>query len=214
MSDNPKIGRNLEPAILSEAGLDPLDPAAYLAGIRKYAEGQTSEAIRWYLKRKGPLSLISKFLRFAAIVAGTIGGLLPLLPDPLMAAYFGEVVQTVNGQLGYVFLALAGAFVLSDNVFGVSSKWMRYMTTVMALKRHQAEFEMEWAKLLLQNDETQASTDRQNKMLDLLMGFRRNVVNEIEQETLAWVAEFKSNMALLEKQARSRLQLETGKASG
>jgi len=86
----------------------------------------TTQAINWYLKRKGPISSISKILRIAAILTGTIGGLLPLLHAPLLAAFFGQEVQNLNGQLGYVFLALAGAFVLADKVFGVSSKWMRY----------------------------------------------------------------------------------------
>ena len=81
----------------------------------------TTQAINWYLKRKGPISSISKILRIAAILTGTIGGLLPLLHAPLLAAFFGQEVQNLNGQLGYVFLALAGAFVLADKVFGVSS---------------------------------------------------------------------------------------------
>jgi hypothetical protein len=218
MSDNPKIGRNLEPAILSDMSLNPSDQAAYLEGIRKYAEGQTTQAINWYLKRKGPISLISKGLRFAAIVLGTIGGLLPLLPAPLMAAWLGPEAPNANAQFGYVFLALAGAFVLSDKLFGVSSNWMRYMTTVMALKRHQAEFEMDWARLLLDVEGNQPSADQQKNMLDRLTDFRLKVVGEMEQETHAWVAEFKSNLAQLEQQARSRLQPEarkdTGKGSG
>jgi hypothetical protein len=213
VSDKPEVSRNLEPAILSEMGLDPSDPAAYLEGIRKYAEGQTTQATIWYLKRKGPISLISKILRIAAILTGTIGGLLPLLPAPLLAACFGQDVQNLNGQLGYVFLALAGAFVLSDKVFGVSSKWMRYMTTVMALKRHQAEFEMDWAKLLLESQGNPLSTEQQTGMIDLLTRFRLKVVGEIEQETHTWVAEFKSNLALLEQQAKNRLPPKAGKNS-
>jgi hypothetical protein len=126
MSDKPKIGRNLEPAILSDMSLNPSDPAAYLEGIRKYAEGQTTQAINWCLKRKGPISLISNGLRFAAIVLGTIGGLFPLLPATLMAAWLGPAAQNANAQFGYVFLALAGAFVLSDKLFGVytSRTWV------------------------------------------------------------------------------------------
>jgi len=95
-----------------------------------------------------------------------------LLPGPLLAAFFGQDVQDLNGRLSYVFLALAGVFVLADKVFGVSSKWMRYMTTVMALKRHQAEFEMDWAKLLLESQGNPLSAEQQTGMIDLLTRFR------------------------------------------
>jgi hypothetical protein len=91
---------------------------------------------------------------------------------------------------------------------------MRYMTTVMALKRHQAEFEIDWARLLLDVEGNQPSADQQKNMLDRLTVFRLKVVGEMEQETHAWVAEFKSNLAQLEQQAKSRLQLNAGKDTG
>ena len=103
---------------------------------------------------------------------------------------------------------------LSDKLFGVSSNWMRYMTTVMALKRHQAEFEMDWARLMLKVEGNQPSADQQKSMLDRLTDFRLKVVGEMEQETHAWVAEFKSNLAQLEQQAKSHLQPNAGKGKG
>ena len=211
MSEDPKISRNLEPATLGDLALDPLDQVAYRDGIRRYAEDQTTHAIGWYLKRKGLISKISKGLRIAAIVLGTPGGLFPLLPVPLMAAWLGPEAQNLNGQIGYVFLALAGAFVLSDKLFGVFSNWMRYVTTVMALKRYQAKFQMAWAKLLLEVQGNQPTADQQKSMLDRLTSFRLKVVGEMEQKTQTWVAEFKSNLAQLERQARDRLQPDTGK---
>jgi hypothetical protein len=70
------------------------------------------------------------------------------------------------------------------------------------------------AVIWLVTEGNQLSAEQQKGMLDRMTKFRRDVVGEIEQETHAWVSEFKSNLAQLEQQARNRLQPETGKGSG
>jgi hypothetical protein len=193
------LAHNLNPEILGDLNPDPARPAECLLQLRRYVESRTTDAIVWYLARKGPVARWSKVLRLSAIVLATAGAVLPLIGGtPLLDGTNGLLA----GKYGYVFLALSGATVLLDRLFGLSSRWMRYMTTAMALQRRLAEFEMDWAASWLEVVDQHPTQDQRQQLVGLVRAFRFAVVDELEQETRVWVAEFQSGMAQLERQAR------------
>ena len=97
------------------------DTESALAKLYRYAEGRAIEATDWYLQDKRGKRIWSRGLRLLAILLVTAGALQPLLdaaaPGPSRTAW------------GYVLLALAAACIGLDRFFGLSSGWMRSMTT-------------------------------------------------------------------------------------
>ena len=113
------------------------DTEAALTQLYRYAEGRAIEATDWYLQDKRGKRIWSRGLRLLAIVLVTAGGLQPLLdaaaPGPSRTAW------------GYVLLALAAACIGLDRFFGISSGWMRSMTTAQALERRLEQLQYDWA---------------------------------------------------------------------
>ena len=113
------------------------DTEAALTQLYRYAEGRAIEATDWYLQDKRGKRIWSRGLRLLAILLVTAGGLQPLLdaaaPGPSRTAW------------GYVLLALAAACIGFDRFFGLSSGWMRSMTTAQALERRLEQLQYDWA---------------------------------------------------------------------
>lgn len=184
--------------------LDPAKPAEYLSNLRKFAEDKAHEAIDWYMHRRRKIAFWSKALRMAAIVSASIGAILPLLQaTPLLSGWLGGQLQTAAGELGYLFLALGGSFVVADKLFGVSTRWMRFITTAQALEHHLAVFEMDWASVWMELNENTPTDEQRKRLLALVSNFRVAIIDEVRQETSLWVAEFQSSLAQLERQARA-----------
>nr|WP_295447694.1 SLATT domain-containing protein [uncultured Thiodictyon sp.] len=127
-TDRKSNPRNLNPATLGTLVLDPAKPGEYLLELRGFVESRALEAIGWYLHRKGSIANLSKFLRLCAIALATLGALLPLIGGtPLVEGILGQAAD----NYGYGCLALSGATVLLDKLFGFSSRWMRYWTALV-----------------------------------------------------------------------------------
>jgi hypothetical protein len=201
---------NLNPTALGSLDLDPAKPGEYLLHLRGFVESRAMEAIDWYLARKMPIARWSKALRLCAILLATLGAVLPLIGStPLLGSGQGATI----GTYGYVFLALSGAAVLLDKLFGFSSRWMRYMSTAMALQRRLAEFELDWAAVWLGVVDQTPSDAQKARLMELLRTFRLVIADELARETQTWVAEFENGMAQLERQARLEQQVK-GEAGG
>src|SRR5215218_7785801 len=113
------------------------DTETALTQLYRYAEARAIDAIDWYLADKRSKRIWSRGLRLLVILLVTAGGLQPLLdaaaPGPSRTAW------------GYVLLALAAACIGLDRFFGISSGWMRSMTTAQALERRLEQLQYDWA---------------------------------------------------------------------
>jgi|GEM_PF-2151854 len=167
---------------------------------------KTIETINWYIKKKWWPKFFSRVLRFFAIVFAIVGGLAPII-----GAFFVEhKLGQIDSSWGYVALALSGSFILMDKLFGFSTTWMRFVTTQIQLQQALAEFQMDWA-MLKDTDEKQVpetpsnpnDVDIRTARLDRLKKFQMEVWEIIEKETQAWITEFRSSLALLEKRAQA-----------
>jgi hypothetical protein len=196
--------RNITPSSFPEmAGSNEAAKAKFVADVYSYANKRAQDAAGWYLERKTGKQQAAQALRFLAIILTTIGGVIPLL-----AASRILPLQTnmEYGQFGYVALALAGACVLLDKFFGYSSSWMRYITTAMKLQRLLEEFNLDWAMLASAVQSEFATATERESLLKRVQTFLHAVLAEVESETAAWAAEYRSNLAELEKSARQQLE--------
>jgi hypothetical protein len=170
-----------------------------------YANGGAKRAVAWYERAKHRKAVTSLWLRGLAIVLIVVGGLAPILAgfmhDDLSTAYLMVIVT----QSGYTMLGVAAGLVLFDRYFGMSSGWIRYMTSLAAIERLRAEFLFDWTALL---QKAPAPIDDATKLLFLsrAQAFQKGVLEVIEKETAGWVAEFQSSVADLEKVVQAQRQ--------
>lgn len=172
--------------------------------LYQYAEASANDSINWYGEKKKPKAKMSWILRAIAIILTTLGGL-----TPIISALGGSTIRLMNGelniyvgQLGYLFLGLAAACVAFDRYFGFSSGWMRYISTKMTLEKQLTEFRFDWAMMIAKFGGKSPTPDQVQLIIQRLKEFLVLVNTDVEQETLAWISEFKSNLAEIEKTAK------------
>ena len=195
--DRRRRRRDLRPGPFPAAGMEQWhDTEAALTQLYRYAEGRAIEATDWYLADKRGKRIWSRGLRLLAIVLVTAGGLQPLLeaaaPGPSRTAW------------GYVLLALAAAGIGFDRFFGLSSGWMRSMTTAQALERRLEQLQYDWAAECARSASRTVDPKQVQNRLALLRAFSDDVAALLQQETASWVLEFQSNLLRLERSNTSR----------
>jgi hypothetical protein len=99
-----------------------------------------------------------------------------------------------------VLLALAAACIGFDRFFGVSSGWMRAMTTAQALERRLEQLQYDWAAECARGASRTVDPKQVQNRLALLRVFSDDVAALMQQETAEWVLEFQSNLLRLERE--------------
>jgi hypothetical protein len=183
--------RDLRPGPFPTAAMEQWqDTEAALTQLYRYAEGRAIAAADWYLQDKRGKRSWSRGLRLLVILLVTAGGLQPLLD----AAAPG----TGRTAWGYVLLALAAACIGFDRFFGLSSGWMRSMTTAQALERRLEQLQYDWAAECARGASRTVDPKQVQTRLALLRAFSDDVAALMRQETAEWVLEFQSNLLRLE----------------
>ena len=135
-----KPGKDLVAGSLEDLSWAPDERMSSLEKVFKYVSGEAQQAIVWYLRKKDPKRKGARFLRFGAIIATTMAGLIPLLAE----------IFKVNGQpqispaWASVALILAVALIGLDRFFGFSTAWMRFLTTEIQIRTALQAFQLDW----------------------------------------------------------------------
>ncbi|GAB2583323.1 SLATT domain-containing protein [Streptomyces capparidis] len=172
------------------------EPAQRLDGLYRWAEARALRTADWYLrdrvwKRRG-----ARALRLAAVVFAAVGAGLPLVA--LTGSLGGD------GEWGFVALLAAAACVGADRYFGLTSGWMRDVSTAQAVQRRLEAFQFEWAaesvREVLGPTEGTAS-EAAERCLGVLRRFCEDVSELVRSETSEWILEFRSSLVQLQTQA-------------
>ena len=169
------------------------DPEAALALLYRHAEARAIDAVDWYLEDKRGKRAWSRGLRVVAILLVIAGGLQPVL----------DAAGPGRGEpaWGYVLLALAAACVGFDRFFGLSSGWMRNITTAQALRRRLELLQYDWAVECAKAATRTVDGKQVLTRVGLLRAFADDAAVLMQQETSEWVTEFQSNLVQLETSA-------------
>jgi hypothetical protein len=185
-----------------------------LLELRRYVENEAQRQIAWYYTNKTWKSRVSIALRFAAILLFVMGGLVPIVKATLLP----EATKNLPfdfGQAGYLLIGVAAGCVGLDRYFGYSTGWIRYITAAMAIEKSLEEYRMEWARNIAKLRGAPPNEQQLDQLIQTCETFSLAIKTQVEQETKAWVAEFQSNLAQLEKelQAKADEVKSKGKAS-
>jgi hypothetical protein len=184
-----------------------------LSKLRDRAELQALDAIGWYYDKKKSKNFWSRWLRFWAITLTILGGLIPVLSAAglveVVRRYYGsketnfQLAELHFNQLGYVLIGLAAGCVAFDRFFGFSTNWMRYIGAAMRIETARVRFAFEWEHLVAPLGGKAPSEDDVVELLESIEKFSLAIREAIEQETGAWIAEFQTNLAQLDKETKA-----------
>ncbi len=170
------------------------------ARIYESACGTCEEIRNWYWKSINSKRRASFFFRTLSYLLAIMGAIFPL------AAGFQDSCE--NGinftQFGVIFLALAGLLQAADRIFGWSSGWMRYVSTVTQMEELARSFSFEWARFQLEKG-TLTEADKL-ALFQIAENFVEQTVELQNEETRKWVVEFNSGQAVLSELIKSQKQ--------
>ncbi len=168
------------------------------------------DRIAWYSRKAGSISQRARRLRFTSLGLFALGTLAPIAA-PLLEG----IAEWRNGtaiaahwpvaEVGYVMLALAGAIVIFDQFFGVSSSWIRFRQSQARLEVLLAEMRFSWAALMVAE---RANIDKAlcTARINLLREFVVKVELLAEAETKEWAASFRSQIESFDSNPQLRIK--------
>jgi hypothetical protein len=170
-----------------------------LASIYTHAAAASKTFCTWYwtsIKLKRHWSLSVRGITFLLLLIGTC--------SPLLAGV-EELPKNrlILTQLGVIALAAAGLLQVADRVFGWSSGWLRYITTVTAMESLTRKFELEWGQYIVARNGALGEADTK-LLFDLAARFEADLVKMQSEETEKWVSEFNSGTAVLGENIKSQ----------
>ena len=168
-------------------------PEQALASIYAHVEASSSTMCTWYwmsIRTKRKTSLSIRSIAFVLLLLGT--------SLPIFAAIQVDAEDKLRfTQWAVALLAVAGLTQVADRVFGWSSGWMRYITTVITMENLTRAFELEWAKYIVSKTLPLDSSDVKT-LFELAKGLEQELTKLQAEETTKWVAEFNTGISLLE----------------
>lgn len=198
MADTGKL-LDLQAIDLSELKWDsPENSSGSIDLLYRIVQDKARGAIQWYWTKRNGRKRWAQILRGLAVAFAALGLMIPaaalVWPD------------RVPSPLGYLMFVLVGACLLVNTVIGVSSGWIRYVISAMALQRQLDEFQLDWAGTMARIGGAPRGDDDIEQLLGKLRGFTGRVNEIVEQETRTWGAEFERDLARLEQLASARSQ--------
>ncbi|MBF0180092.1 MAG: SLATT domain-containing protein [Magnetococcales bacterium] len=182
-----------------------------------YVQNYYDSAHTWYAKRKNKLSLRSKILKLSSLIFGGVGAIIPIA-SPLITYYksYANIDNTIPyDNFGYIFLAISGALVYFDKMFGDSTGWVRCINTMNQLKSIATRHEEQWMQIRVslecQTLQEPSPTNRDfvlqqaREIVGIATKFKNDILVCVQQETQTWIEEFQSNLAQMQRKADEAL---------
>lgn len=167
--------------------------------------------IFYYYKRRKRSKHISFFIKFFAFIFGGVGLICPLFDalDPnllnTVTQFFweGEDVEIPKlGALGYFMLAISGALLSGDSLFGWSSGHARYVANQLNIERQLSLMIVGWSNLKTDGEKHAFINESMGKFYSIII-----------DETDVWQKEMKKELEDL-RQKLSKQEVNKGPDSG
>jgi hypothetical protein len=182
------IGGELEAVSLPEVS----DKSSWLDAAEilfRWVESAAIATVDWYLTEKRSKARWSRILRVIAVIFILLGSLAPFVAV--------GTDKSLYALWGYPCLAVGAGCVALDRVFGFSSSWMRYQSTVASVQRMMIRYQLRWAETIsVAGDNVRVEMSTCIKIID---GFATELSRLVDEETQGWVEEFRGHVSHLEQ---------------
>jgi len=184
-----------------ELSWNPKDTPASLEGLCDFVKGRADRVVDWYLKSRRDKKHWAIRLRGLAIILATAAAIIPILAL-IITNKEGKAI--INPAYASVGLAAAGMLVAMDRLLGLSSSWIRYVSTELRVQKRLNEFLIEWQFEKAKWIKGEPAKNQTAVMFRLAKQFIKDVDELIIEETAAWEAEFQSALKQLNELAKMR----------
>jgi len=192
----------------------PLDlkwsPAEKLNSLQRlfeFADAHCTKAIQWYHTSKRNKQRFGYSLRFLAIIAVAIAGIIPVMSEIICRQY---EKQCISPAWATVSIALGALFIALDRFAGYTSGWVRYVRSAQKLTELQGQFRLEWCVYMHSEVDssvaqsgdgggTKEETRRKDYGILLCKEYIDSVNSVVSYETDAWAQEFQQVLIQFEK---------------
>jgi hypothetical protein len=170
--------------------------------LRGFAVARAVEASTWYATNRRWKRRNGQLIRLLAMAATTAAGLMPILSQ----------IFTQNGQPSIppawstVALAIAAGLVSLDYFFGFSSSWSRFVETDQKIIHALREFQFDWEALRASWGATVPANPQVLAAMTRVKQFGLLVQQIVQDETAAWITDFRTNLKLIDDAARAKLE--------
>lgn len=168
--------------------------------IYEQISGIAKSITAWYwtsIHSKRSVSLATRGLAFLGLVFGTA---LPILA----ALQKTDLDRLAFTQWGVALLAIGGLCLVADRVFGWSSGWMRYITTVTTMENLIRAFQLEWGSFFVSKSQNQLVSADAMALYELAVKLEQELTKLQAEETTKWCAEFNTGISLLEAMVKTQ----------
>ena len=161
-----------------------------------YVIGRGTDAHQWYVDKWQWRRRIGCFLRYGAIIATAVGGIIPVVSTSFASASW------INPAVATLILAGAGLLVAIDKLGGFTSGLVRYVLAGTEIDQAVENFRFTWemAKLNLSADPTKEAVQA---MLVKCQEFLKLVHTLVKNETDKWASEFQAALTEVEQAAKT-----------
>ncbi|HYH82337.1 MAG TPA: SLATT domain-containing protein [Longimicrobium sp.] len=196
----------LEPGALGDLSWAAADVETSLAAVYSHVMKDADEALGWYQRNRVPKKRGGLSIRVMAVLLIAAAGLLPLviqLADPLLRDGQGNELVRINPLWSSFFVGLAAALVAYDRYFGLSSGWIRYVSTALSIRTAMEAFEMEWACQRATLAGAAPNAAQLEQMLAKCKEFANRLNSIVGDETNTWVQEFQASLKEVDNAVRA-----------
>lgn len=154
---------------------------------------------QWYRDNIDFKKKASKVTRLSCFFLFLAGVILPLI------AATSDIAPTklLITQFGVVSLVIAGLGLALDRIFGWSSGWVRYISTLFEMEERTWNFTRDWSDYILKHDNKLTKKDMEI-LYKKASEFEVEITRLRNDETKQWIAEFNHGIALLNDLIRSQ----------
>ena len=184
-----------------ELSWNPKDAPASLDGLYDFVKGRAERVVDWYLKSRRDKKHWAIRLRGLAIILATAAAIIPILAL-IITNKEGKAI--INPAYASVGLAAVGMLVAMDRLLGLSSSWIRYVSTELRVQKRLNEFLIEWQCEKAKWIKGEPAKNQTAVMFRLAKQFIKDVDELIIEETAAWEAEFQSALKQIKELAKMR----------
>jgi hypothetical protein len=178
-----------------------------LQRLFEFADTHCTQAIRWYNASKRSKQKFGYGLRFLAIIAVAIAGIIPVMSEIICRQY---EKQCISPAWATVSIALGALFIALDRFAGYTSGWVRYVRSAQKLTELQGQFRLEWCVYMHSEVDgsfaqsgdgggTREEPRRRDYGILLCKEYIDSVNSVVSYETDAWAQEFQQVLIQFEK---------------